>query len=196
MSILRDLDPANARLSALPPARSGKAILWVIALLFIVAGTAWLFLAQHRERENGAIESQQHESTHRDNPPRTLELVQSAPEAARLLPEQSQPPWPDKGAALIRESAHIQENALESNKAPLGIHQEQNSGLKVEAPDKKDLAIAPQKKSGGNRPSNSATTKKQGKSLVAHAAANGNRSLTTTKKPAERDIDIITAIVR
>lgn len=196
MSILRDLDPTNARLSAVPTPRSGRATVWIIALLLIVAGTAWLFLAQHRERKNGTIESQQIESAHSVNPPSALELVQRPPAAPLLPPEQSHSSKPDKGAALIRESTDPRENALESRKAPLDIHQELNSGLKAVPSDKEEAAVAPQKKSRQNRPSNSAATKKQGKTLVAHTAADGSRLLTTTKKSAERDIDIITAIVR
>ncbi|KXB31835.1 hypothetical protein AT959_05690 [Dechloromonas denitrificans] len=197
MSILRDLDPTNTRLSALQTPRSGKAIVWISALLLIIAGTAWLFLAQYRERKNGAIESQQNEKTHRGNPPGTLELAQRVPGAALLLAEHSHPPIPDKGAALIRESPPAQENAKERNNSSLDISQERNTGLKAEQPSyKNELVVAPQNKSKENRPLNSAATKKQGKALAAHTATDGSRSLATTKKPAERDIDIITAIVR
>lgn len=196
MSILRDLDPTNTRLSALPPPRPGPAIVRFVALLLIAAGTVWLFLTQHPERKNGAIESLQTENPDREPRPRVVELVQRTPETTALPPEQSLSSKPDKGAALIRESSHAQENAIESNKGSLKIKQEANSGLKTEPPDKKELAVAPQQKPRGNRVSNSAAPKKQGKPVVTRAATDGNRSLTATKKSSERDIDIITAIVR
>lgn len=198
MSILHDLDPANARLSSLPPPRSGRAAVWIIALLLIIAGAAWLFLTQRQERQNWVIESSP--PPRQENLARALELAQPPP-ASPLPPvlEQSPPPRPDQGAALIREGTHATEDAIDSNKTSLNLpdfRQGQDSGLKAEPSGKKRLAIAPQKKSSENRPSNAAATKKQGKTSVTRAATDSSRPHSNVKKATERDVDIITAIVR
>lgn len=198
MSILRDLDPANARLSSLPPPRSGRAAVWIIALLLIIAGTAWLLLTQGQERQNWVIESSQ--PPHQEKLARALELAQQPPETAPPpVLEQSPPPRPDKGAALIREGTYATDDTIDSNKTSLNLQdfrQGQDSGLKAEPSGKKGLAIAPQKKSSENRPSNAVATKKQGKKPGAQAATDGSRPHSNVKKAAERDVDIITAIVR
>jgi hypothetical protein len=191
MSILRDLDPQNAMIHRnTRDASKGNKIAWMLALLLLSGGATWLFLSNKPSQNLPATYS-------------TVATTVSTNEslAATDSARDNQPPATG-GTAEIRENQPAQ-GEQKSDKAGeqsalLAMQMEQEktrmeqlTGSTPSTPIVKQKSAATDQRlktanSAGKSPRNAAK----------RSTPDGARPTKSEKKPAERDIDIITAIVK
>lgn len=190
MSILRDLEPQNAKIHyTTRVASKGNQIAFALAVLLLLGGTIWLFRNTQSEQTQTAVA-----------PSATPAGIDSGP--MRDSPT-STPPL-GAGSALIHEN-HPAENNRESNKArdenvfqAMQIESGKTQGEQLLTSNtslplsKLNLAATEQHR----KAINNANTRKLPKNTARHSTVNGRYNAESYKKPLERDIDIITAIVK
>lgn len=185
MSILSDLDPRNTRFIDSPaPARISKAI-WLLALLPLL-GAIWLFLS---------FKVDLYPTGHREAslpPPDAVPPTSPPTMVPSVAPDKSQ-----EGSARILAAAP-QPRAERSEKEPgADVFQTMQRELDKPMVDKRDrapehrtgAAAKPKTKHEKVKPAAMASAKKAG-------PGNSASSPQRTGNPAQRDIDIISAIVR
>jgi len=201
MSILQDLDPKYAKIQS--PPRGQKSIALLIALISAILGTAWLLIS--KPREVGDMQ----EATAKLPLAQTTEKTRSAvlpvppsnPVAVKVDREATMPEGKTVDAATIR---NVSANEVANPSFPLE---------KLEIPEKniKNIEINEELVRRNNRNASSDSAKiakrqpklhsaklKVGSRKTNHAQApvDSDHSPKASKKAAERDIDIISAIVR
>lgn len=200
MSILSDLDPKNAKFRDTPSSGKNSKLFWMLALLPFLAGAVWM-LASLQSGMNTAGEEL-----------RTIPTVGQARAAGADLapvgaPQQSALPTPDKpaeGAALILAAAHPQGDGAADRAAGTNVFRDMQRELdKPASPppaggeasqpaDRQTIKETKPKKTQATAKSSAGTRPKN-----ANKGNEGYRASRNASKPAaERDIDIISAIVR
>lgn len=190
MSILRDLEPQNAKIHyASRVARKGNQIALALAVLLLLGGMIGLFRSTQSQPIQTAVD-------HSATPPG----IDAGP--ARDSPTST--PTLGAGSALIRENRLAQNNRA-SNKA----HDEnilpamQVESRKTQAEQRLASKTSPQSSKPNlaateqhRKAMNNADVRKLPKNTARHSTSNGRHVAESYKKPMERDIDIITAIVK
>lgn len=186
MSILNDLDPVNARLPAKARVSRNRLLPWASAILLLLAGMSWIYFANPLDV---------------GTPPAVPAVA-----VAAEVPTTPPPPTPSAaaspsetepgGTALIRntptgneEAPGKQANAFAALQAELAATEKPT--IKAAEPAPSVAAKANQQKEQKSR-----ATAKTAKRNEHQGSANGQRHAKAAKKPNERDIDIISAIVR
>lgn len=192
MSILRDLDPQNAMIHRNPrDASKGNKIAWMLALLLLSGGATWLFLSNKSSQNLPATDS-------------TVATTVSTNESlAATDSARDNPPPATAGTAEIREN-HPAQGEQKSDKAAgeqsvlLAMQMEQEkTRMEQPAVSTPSTPIVKQKSAATDqrlKTANSAS--KSPRNAAKRSTPDGARPTKSEKKPAERDIDIITAIVK
>jgi len=199
MSILSDLDPKNSRFRDTPSSGKNSKLFWMLALLPFLAGAAWMVVSLQSGMNTSGEEL------------RTIPVVEQARAASTDpmpagAPQQAALPAPDKpteGAALILAAASPQGDGAADREAGTNVFQAMQreldkpasrqpaAGESSQATNRQPVKETKAKKTQANaKPAAGARTKSASKGNV------GDRASRNASKPAERDIDIISAIVR
>lgn len=189
MSILNDLDPENARIPSPSRAASSRLTTWASALLLLFAGMLWIYLGNAFDgKGEGTISP--------------VAVATDAPVSPSLQPPPASSPTPmneEGGAALIRTSPTASDEIVEATKQSnaLAALQEELVIGGVVASQTAALVSKPVREKASQRTEQKtrpvATTAKR---QTNKSASNSQRQARSDKKPAERDIDIISAIVK
>lgn len=193
MSILRDLDPQNATIhQSARVASKGNRIAWILTLPLLLGGAIWLFLDNQPSQSATYLAATPTTSTDESRPP---------PDSARHDPAQLAAP--DAGTALIRENAATpgeRKSDTASEKSVLQTMQmELEKARGEQASHSKATSVSKAKSTAPDQPektTKSANSNKSSKSMAKRSTSTGQRMAKSEKKPAERDIDIISAIVK
>lgn len=186
MSILNDLDPVNARLPAKARGSRNRVLPWASAILLLLAGMSWIYFAN--PLDVGTPPAMPAVAVAAEVP---ATLAQPSPVAAASA-SASEP----SGTALIRntsagneEAQSQQANAFAALQAELAATDKPS--IKAAEPVPSVAVKANQQKEQKSRAPAKATKRNENQ-----GSANGQRHAKAAKKPNERDIDIISAIVK
>lgn len=191
MSILNDLDPKNTRLPSSARQSGSRPFAWVAALLLLTAGLLWIYLGDALiGKETTTVPVVARASDTPASPP-----MPSTPAAT------AEPLTNEGGAALIlttpSASAETEEATKQSNAfAALQEDIANGSAVAVAAPAAAMASPAGTTKANQRTEAKTSSAAKTTKRLASKDSGNGQRQARAGKKPAERDIDIISAIVR
>lgn len=201
MSILSDLDPKNARFRDTPSSGKNSKLFWILALLPFLAGAAWMVISLQSGTKASGEELQtipaigQARAASPAMPGMGTTSIEPAPVGAvqqAALPATNKP---TEGAALILAAARPQADGTADREAGTNVFQTMQQELDKPASrpaNRQALKETKAKKTQANaKPAAAARTKSASK------GSEGYRSSRNASKPAaERDIDIISAIVR
>jgi hypothetical protein len=195
MSILNDLDPANTRLPSSAKQSGSRPFAWVAALLLLTAGLLWIYLGDAMIGKGTT----------------TVPAVAMASDTPAAPPMPStpattaEPSTNEGGAALIRTTPSANAETEEATKQPnafAALQEDIASGSTVAAAATVAAPAAAIASPAGTTKANQRTeaktrsVAKATKRPASKDSGNGQRQARAGKKPAERDIDIISAIVR
>lgn len=189
MSILQDLDPHYAKIPPASPRKGGSKMTgWILAVLFLLGGAIWLIFNIQFGQKPGAIDQ-----------PATQQA--SLPAAANPPPVPAQAPTPqaNEGSALIRENtstpneAKSGENTFETMQKELEKAEDKHTVVETNQPAKEHKSVKP---SGQKKHATKPRSHKHPAPLPGTTASKTSHQGKTAKNPAERDLDIITAIVK
>jgi len=203
MSILRDLEPQNAKIHQNASSGTTTKLAWMFGGLLLLGGVAWLafYLQTGKNATAGDTaapflpSSQESSATKADR----KELASAAQESARSEPA------PAASVAVIREDVAAQASAKAAKSDPPNVFQTMQMELEKSQSDKVAANTPPQNqaqksavtvetpKSPTSKPANEAS--KQQKVAATHGST-AQRTAKSDKRYAERDIEIITAIVK
>nr|MBL8411506.1 hypothetical protein [Dechloromonas sp.] len=187
MSILSDLAPENSKLPANAP-HAGKPpiVAWLLALLMLAGGGIWLYW------------SMQHSANTIASPIPPVQLVERVSEVQAQPSTPDQAPiaiirTPSEGSATIRND--IQTANGHSEKATGNIFQTMQKELETPSPSRPSERLTKER---------SVTSQKKEESLVVASGKSQAKTSTPakqnskagSKKHEERDIEIISAIVK
>lgn len=197
MSILSDLDPKNAKFRDIPSSGKNSKLFWILALLPFLAGAAWMVIALQSGMNTTGEALQTIPALGQARAASTEPAPAGAPQPAPL-PATDKPP---EGAALILAAAPQQGEGTTGREGGTNVFQAMQRELDepasrqlaaVEASQLADRQVVKAKKAPANaKPAAGARTKSANKGNEGYRA-----SRNTSKPAAERDIDIISAIVR
>jgi hypothetical protein len=187
MSILNDLDPANSRIPSSARTASSHLVAWAAALL-LIGGMLWIYFGNVFDDKG----------EHTISP---VALASDVPATPPLSPQPATVAVPvaaESGAALILTTASGNNESMEATKQPnafAALQEELASGstapTQATAATQAGSTKASQRTEQKSRPA-AKTTKRQ----ANKSAPSGQRQARSDKKPIERDIEIISAIVR
>lgn len=196
MSILQDLDPKYAKIHTRSSFAGWKSITWIFSLLLILLWASWLaFTLQN----NSASENKRTGSIAQDQGNPSVETVK-APSLASSQTSMTSPTISPPasiggggGSAIIQEARNL--DSAKSEKAPESVPFP-SMAAETTKPAKSDQTAKPA--------STEKTVQQKAKLSTVHAAERKQtnkahaekNSQPSTKKASERDVDIITAIVR
>lgn len=195
MSILRDLDPKYAKIHTQSSYSGWKSITWILSLLLVLLWASWLVYTL--QRDSGASKNILTANIGPDRGSQNTETAKSpsiSPSQATMsVGADSSPASTGVGSAVIqegREAAPANSAKSEESASFPSIMPESKKSAnsdQVTKPEAKEQTA--QQKSG--KATEYASARRQANKAYAE-----NNSQPSTKKAAERDIDIITAIVR
>lgn len=187
MSILSDLAPENSKLPANTPAAGKPPIVaWLLALLMLTGGGIWLYWSMQYSANTTATPITPVQVAERANEARTQA---SAPDQSPMAIARA----PGEGSATIRND--IQTGGSHSEKPSGNIFQTMQKELENPSPMRpserstKEASVANQKKEGSQ-------VVASGKSQAKASTPAKQNSKAGNKKHEERDIEIISAIVK
>ena len=195
MSILQDLDPKYAKIHTQSSFAGWKSITWILSLLLVLLWASWLVFTL--QRDNGASKNVLTATIGQDQGSPRPEAVKSLsiapPQAATSVGADSSPAATSGGSAIIQEAREAT--------PPKSAKNEESASFPSIAPESKKPASSDQTTKQEARET---TAPQKTRKLSEHAAERKptnkvyaeKNSQPSTKKAAERDIDIITAIVR
>ena len=194
MSILQDLDPKYAKIHTRSSFAGWKSITWIFSLLLILLWASWLaFTLQN----NSASENKRTGTIAQDQGSPSVETVKApslaSSQTSMTSPANTPPASIGGGSAIIQEARN--QDSAKSEKAPESVPFPSMTA-EVTKPVKSDQTAKPA--------STEKTAQQKTKLSADHAAERKQtnkahaekKSQPSTKKASERDIDIITAIVR
>ena len=194
MSILQDLDPKYAKIHTRSSFAGWKSITWIFSLLLILLWASWLaFTLQN----NSASENKRTGTITQDQGSPSVETVKApslaSSQTSMTSPANTPPASIGGGSAIIQEARN--QDSAKSEKAPESVPFPSMTA-EVTKPVKSDQTAKPA--------STEKTAQQKTKLSADHAAERKQtnkahaekKSQPSTKKASERDIDIITAIVR
>jgi len=200
MSILSDLDPKNTRFRDTPSSGKNSKLFWMLALLPFLAGAAWMVI---RLQSGMTSTGEELQTTPAAGQARATS-TDPAPAGAAQPAAQPASDKPTEGAALILAAAHPQGDGSADREAGTNVFQAMQRELDKpasrqsaagEASPSADRQVAKEtkaKKTQENaKPATGARTKSANKGNEGYRA-----SRDASRPAAERDIDIISAIVR
>lgn len=198
MSILQDLDPKNAKIDPQTPNGNTRKFAWMLALISFLGGSAWLVFNFQFEKNTVASDRVAALKPSSNDSP-------MAPVTAKVEPQPQVPPAAPvtaaPGSAQIHESSATQNEHKEDSAPQGGAFQ----AMRQEVATPRNHQVAHEKGSPkGHKLVKSSQEKKAASKISAKKSPKKTATKTTTnthtakyeKKPAERDIDIISAIVK
>ena len=195
MSILQDLDPEYAKMQRRSSTVCWKLIAWVVSLLLVLTWATWLMVSLRMEdafSESDSSKNAVSEQVVADAPAKASIPLNPKPPQSSVLPKVDALPAGSTGTAFIRESQAS--TSSRSNPAPPDpINQAMTERPIGHVNDKKTLQKqieSVEKKSASN------AVKQRQNNGQANKAHTVPAPFVPTKRATERDIDIITAIVR
>lgn len=201
MSILSDLDPKNTRFRDTPSSGKNSRLLWMFAILPLLAGAAWMLITFQSGTNTSGEEPRpipavgQTRAASPAMPGMGTTSIDPAPAGAAQQAALPATDKPAEGAALILAVARPQADGTADREAGTNVFQTMQQELDKPASrpaDHQALKETKSKKTQGNaKPAAGARTKSASKGSEGYRA-----SRNTSKPAAERDIDIISAIVR
>ncbi|UCV02017.1 hypothetical protein [Dechloromonas denitrificans] len=189
MSILRDLDPQNATIHHnARVASKGNKTVWMLVLLLLSGGAIGLFLTN---------QSGQHLPATNDTVATAVSTAESSASAASA-PSNLAPPPAAPGTAEIRENQGERKLNKASEQSALLAMQMELEKTRGEQPTGNTPAPVSKQKTVATdqHPKTTNSSAKSSRNTAKRSTADGTRTAKAEKKPAERDIDIITAIVK
>lgn len=198
MSILQDLDPKYAKTQRQPSMGSWKLIAWVASLLLALTWMGWLVFAvrigdSFSDKDSLKIAAPEQVVTPPPSPKTSSPLNAESWPATAVAKADPLPAGSASGNALIQEF-HATTPSASSPAQTESVNQAKPDHLPAVKLSDTKPAQKPIKQTK-KRPTSKIAEQKQGNS---HANKETPPPLTSavTKKAAERDIDIISAIVR
>lgn len=191
MSILQDLDPKYAKIHTRSSFAGWKSITWILSLLLILLWASWLVFTFQLDKSSSESKPTDNIGQYQGN--RSVEVVRTPNTSITDTPPVSSA----QGSAIIQE-AKGQESA-KSGESP------EPATFPLIAPEEKklantDLATKAETKDSDLRQKTKASASHVAERKQANNHANKvhseKNSQPSAKKATERDIDIITAIVR
>lgn len=195
MSILQDLDPKYAKIHSQSSLAKWKSIAWIFSLLLVFVGASWLVYTLQNGKETRqdkltAITAQDQDST-KSTAAQTNDI--KAPQNASSNEAGSSLVTSKTGSAVIQETKEAAPEKSEKNLEASPLPSAAAEPKKLATSDHASKPIA-REETGQHKPRKAKDyTTEQKQPNKAHADKNSQPG---TKKAAERDIDIITAIVR
>ena len=188
MSILSDLDPKNAKIPATSAPRQSRNTGWVMALLLLCGGIFWFYLGQPSDTIGSVDVSPPPNPGAGSNEHLLASAAQTAPLPAAENREET-------GSALIHSVPATETAAVASEESPNVFLQLQKE-LDATPSAATDIVAKPatQQKQASNKTSSKVGRVK--KATRSASTATGQRPTKTAVTPSERDINIISAIVR
>lgn len=189
MSILQDLDPHYAKIPPAPPPKGGSKVTgWILAVLFLLGGAIWLIFNIQFGQKPVPIDQ-----------PATQPASSSA--AADPPPVLAKAPAPqaNEGSALIRENTSAPnetksgENTFETMQKELEKAGDKHTVVETNQRAKEHKSVKP---SGQKKHPTNPGAHKHPAPLPGTTTSRTSHQGKTAKNPAERDLDIITAIVK
>jgi cytoskeletal protein RodZ len=188
MSILSDLDPKNAKIPAGPSPKPSRNTGLMLALLLLCGGVSWLYLAQPFATVGNVDSTLPPNQSPGSNEPLLASVAETTPLPAAATHEES-------GSALI-QSAPATENAADASEASPNVFQELQNELDATPSAGTDTVTKPAARQIKASDKKSAKVSRAKKVTRSASAATGQRPTKTAANPSERDINIISAIVR
>lgn len=198
MSILQDLDPKNAKIDPQTPNGNARKFAWMLALMSFLGGSAWLVF--NFQFEKNAVASDRvaalTPSSNESPTAPTTEKVEPPPQASPLIPSSAA-----QGSALIHENSTAQngrkeDSAVQGN-AFQAMRQEVATPMNHQtAPGRGSPKAHKSVKSSQEKKATTKISAKKSSKKTAARATTDAHSAKNEKRPAERDIDIISAIVK
>lgn len=195
MSILQDLDPKYAKIHTRSSFAGWKSITWIFSLLLILLWASWL--AFTLQNNNSASENNRTGSIAQDQGSPSVETVKApslaSSQTSMTSPANTPPASIGGGSAIIQEARN--QDSAKSEKAPESVPFPSMTA-EVTKPVKSDQTAKPastEKTAQQKTKLSTVHAAERKQTNKAHAEKNSQPS---TKKASERDIDIITAIVR
>ncbi|HJV94129.1 MAG TPA: hypothetical protein VJ572_11655 [Azonexus sp.] len=200
MSILSDLDPKNTRFRDTPSSGKNSKLVWMLALLPFLAGAVWMVTSLQPGMNTSGDELRTMPAVGQARAASADPTPAGAAQAAALAASEK----PAEGAALIVAAADPQGRGTADREAGTNVFQAMQKELEKPASrqpsadtagqpaDRQAVKETKAKKAQANaKPAAGARTK------TANKGNEGYRASRNVSKPAaERDIDIISAIVR
>lgn len=194
MSILQDLDPKYAKIHTRSSFAGWKSITWIFSLLLILLWASWLaFTLQN----NSASENKRTGTIAQDQGSPSVETVKApslaSSQTSMTSPANTPPASIGDGSAIIQEARN--QDSAKSEKAPESVPFP-SMAAEVTKPVKSDQTAKPastEKTAQQKTKLSTVHAAERKQTNKAHAEKNSQPS---PKKASERDIDIITAIVR
>lgn len=203
MSILQDLDPKYAKMQAQPKPHGWRPIGWLALLLLVIFCGSWLLLSRQSNKpgEVGGTErmTANQPETNTEQPKKaTLTNSLPPPSTARAIPE---PASTEKTAksALIREvptqEVRNSDNSTKNRSTSSNTTNNTNQQIDLAHSDSRNESAASPHKETHRKIAASAKPKEAHRRTTQALTPADNKPM-TQKKAAERDIEIISAIVR
>ncbi len=199
MSILQDLDPKYAKIHTQPSFAGWKPIAWILSLLLFLLWVSWLVFTTQFDK--GVSEKTLPGDTTQEHVSISTEVAKlptgNPSQVAATGPTDAPPAIASTGSAIIQETS--EQESAKSEKSPDSIP------FRSITPEAKKLANSDQatkpdtkEQSAHKKARKSAvhTAERKPVNRQANKAYAKKNSQPTTKNATERDIDIITAIVR
>lgn len=200
MSILSDLDPKNTRFRDTPSSGKNSKLFWMLALLPFLAGAAWMVISLQSGMTTTGEELRTTPAAGQARAASSAPVPAGAPQQAA----QATSDKPAEGAALILAAARPQGDSTADREAGTNVFQAMQRELDKPASrqpaageasppaDRQVVKETKAKKTQENaKPAAGARTKSASKGNEGYRA-----SRDASRPAAERDIDIISAIVR
>lgn len=195
MSILQDLDPKYAKIHTRSSFAGWKSITWIFSLLLILLWASWLAFTLQNNRD--AVENKPTGTIGQDQGSPSAEPVKApslaSSQTSMTTPTNTPPASIGGGSAIIQEARN--QDSAKSEKAPESVPFP-SMAAEVTKPVKSDQTAKPastEKTAQQKTKLSTVHAAERKQTNKAHAEKNSQPS---TKKASERDIDIITAIVR
>lgn len=189
MSILNDLDPANARIPFAARKSSNRFFAWASALVPLFAGMLWVYLGNGVASNDQANISPVAQANDVSAAP-----VQLPPPVAALTPTTN-----EGSAALIRTAPTAASESVDKSKQPnafAALQIESAAGSGVPPPSATATSQSTKPKASQRTEQKQGSGTKNAKRPAQKDTADSQRLARSSKRPAERDIAIISAIVR
>lgn len=193
MSILQDLDPKYAKMHADHAPKKWKPIVWIAGAILLLLWATWVTLILRRGSEQPAPANPQKPS---------LDSKSSLPETPKTFNSysiESTPVAPPAPATIISGDGPLD---MQRQRPPGSTRQKEDSLPEVRhtlQSEHQTRMVSEQQRRPTNalEPSQQKTSeKKKASPLLAKQGADSKDISESTKKAAERDVDIISAIVR
>lgn len=199
MSILQDLDPKYAKIHAQPSHAGWKSIAWILSLLLLLLWVSWLVFTTQFDK--GGSEKTLPGNTAKDQVSITTGVekipASNPPKVASTGPIDTHQASASAGSAIIQEAREQESAKSEKSPDPIPFRSTTPEARKLAnsdqatRPDKREQSTHKKARKSAVHTAERKQVNNQANKVYAEKSSQPN-----TKKATERDIDIITAIVR